>query len=153
MKLQNSENSASNSEEPRQKRKYVRRKPLVPKPKLTPVESEHAKNRRRRDKLIEQIYATAMEGDLRAAKEWLEYFEQQAPVEDFNISVTVVPYEIADTSLKRIVAQADTPHVLEIFEGLALRLEEGEAPHELRDLTRCLREQYKLWAEKAYAIK
>jgi uncharacterized protein YkvS len=106
-----------------------------------------------RDALLKEVYANAMSGQLGAVKEWLDWAEQQVPQEDFNITVKVVPYEIKDVSLKRIAAQADTGHVVEIFEGIELRLEQMEAPHIIRDLTRCLKLQYVQWADEAYANK
>ena len=82
---------------------------------------------------------------------WLKIVQERAPDNSFNVQLTITPHTIPDTSLERIIKQAHPMHVTKMLTGLMERFEEHEAPHEMRDLARCLKLQFDEWAEKAYA--
>jgi hypothetical protein len=105
------------------------------------------------EELKSALYKRAMQGDPQSTKQWLEIYEAEAPVNTFNVSVEVTSYTIADKSLAKIAAAADTDVIDEIFKGLDQRFFMDEAPQTMRNLLRALREQYRDWARIAYEPK
>lgn len=119
------------------------------------VDLDWRQKRRQReyDDLRKAIYERAMNGDPQATKAWLDIYDQEAPTNAFNIEVSIEPYTVADTSLANIVRHADVPVVEEILKGFDQRLFAEEAPTELRNLLRVLREQFTIWAQTHYDMK
>ena len=102
--------------------------------------------------VMDALYKKAIAGDPAAIRQWndLNAPETNNP---FNIEINITPYNIQDRSIPRIVQQADTPVIMEVFEGFKTRLEADEAPQLLKDILRSFRLQYDEWARKAYAPK
>lgn len=99
------------------------------------------------------LYDRSLSGDMQAKKIWFDLQAEETSGNEFNLVVSITPYEVADTSLSSIAHQADTPVVQEILKGLSDRMVLDEAPYELRNLMKQFSEEFSIWAEEAYAPK
>jgi len=106
-----------------------------------------------RQAILDGLFKSAKMGDSQAARAWNDISSEKAPVDRFNLNVNIMPYTIADPSLKSIMLQSELPVVDNALEGLDLRMEIDEAPHELRALGKRYREEFAAWATEAYAPK
>jgi hypothetical protein len=73
--------------------------------------------------IVQALKDQAISGDAVARRQLIELHNANKAASAMDFVLNIVPYDIADKSLKEIVEQADTPIILEIIAGLANRLE------------------------------
>jgi len=103
-----------------------------------------------REEILNGLFERAKKGDAPSARAFAEISTDKAPPERFNIVVSVTPAVVPDSMLKACCMNAMPFHVDEGLEGLEMRMELDEAPHELRELGRRFRVEFMEWAERAY---
>jgi hypothetical protein len=74
------------------------------------------------DAQMQDLYARALDGDIRAKTLWFDLTEKEQNKETFNIEVNIVPYRISDPSLCNILQNADAQVVADALKGLTLRM-------------------------------
>ena len=101
--------------------------------------------------LKEDVYERAMSGDTASAKLWLEMYREEAPDQTFNVKVDIVPYEVADKSLSRIIQNTDPVIVDEMLGALLARCVRDHAPLDIQDAVRTAARKFAQWASYRYA--
>jgi predicted NBD/HSP70 family sugar kinase len=99
------------------------------------------------------LFRRAAAGDNQASRLWLQLQEKLAARKSFDIHVSIVPYDISDASLSRIISQADISVVVEMLKGLLTRMEVDGAPRPLRDDLLSVTERYKQWFDVLFAVR
>lgn len=100
------------------------------------------------DTLSETALRHALEcNDVQAIRLVDERKARAEAVQAFNVRVEIVPYSIADTSLERIVMEADAPVVRQIVMAAAERARLDNCPMSLRDDLVAVCERWHEWAK------
>ena len=113
-------------------------------PDMVPTDAE------RRAKLLARLEIQA-ETDLSAARLLLELTKEAERLNAGNVVLNITSYDIEDKKLAAIIAQADVSIVLEILDGLRVRLEADGFPAECRRTLQCLRQMFQHSADTIYA--
>ena len=104
-------------------------------------------------KVQQALYERSMKGDAQAARAFTEMLTADKAKEAFNVEVNIVPYEIKDKSLKRIVYDADEGPVNEIITSWIERIHEDGCPANIVRLSEQLFDLWSEWAKDAYQEK
>jgi hypothetical protein len=99
------------------------------------------------------LHERAMAGETAATKLWMELYHQDAMGEEFNVVVNVTPHTIPDRAMREILREGIPDLVMDSLRGLNDRMEEDEAPRELRVLYQNFRDALGDWMRVTYKPK
>jgi hypothetical protein len=91
--------------------------------------------------------------DLGAKKLWIDIYQANQATKEMDFVLNITPYDIDDKKLSVIVQQADVPVVLEMLDGLAVRLEADEFNSDCKLTLRAFRRLFTDEADRLYAVE
>ena len=102
---------------------------------------------------IDDLYRQSLSGNMPAKRLWLEMQQEADARRAFDVHVSIVPYDIADRSLAKIVSAADISVVVEMLSGLSSRMEHDQTPGRIRELLDRFKVEYEQWFNVVFGVK